>query len=71
MVKSSALRPYPAYNPSGIEWLGDVPAHWEMLPGRACYEEKSPQINTGLQETTVLSLSYGEIVIKPPKTYMD
>ena len=67
MVKSSALRPYPAYNPSGIEWLGDVPAHWEMLPGRACYEEKSPQINTGLQETTVLSLSYGEIVIKPPK----
>ena len=66
-VKSSALRPYPAYNPSGIEWLGDVPAHWEMLPGRACYEEKSPQINTGLQETTVLSLSFGEIVIKPPE----
>ncbi len=24
------LRPYPAYKPSGIEWLGDVPAHWEQ-----------------------------------------
>ena len=23
-------RPYPAYKPSGVEWLGDVPAHWEV-----------------------------------------
>ena len=21
-------QPYPAYKPSGVEWLGDVPAHW-------------------------------------------
>ena len=24
-------RPYPAYKPSGLEWLGDVPAHWRLL----------------------------------------
>ena len=24
------LQPYPAYEPSGVEWLGDVPAHWEV-----------------------------------------
>ena len=23
-------RPYPAYKPSGVEWLGDVPEHWEV-----------------------------------------
>ncbi len=23
-------RPYPAYKPSGIEWLGDIPAHWDV-----------------------------------------
>ena len=23
-------QPYPAYKPSGVEWLGDVPAHWEV-----------------------------------------
>ena len=23
-------RPYPAYRYSGVEWLGDVPAHWEV-----------------------------------------
>ena len=24
------LNPYPAYTPSGVLWLGDVPAHWEV-----------------------------------------
>ena len=23
-------KPYPAYKPSGVEWLGDVPEHWEI-----------------------------------------
>ena len=23
-------QPYAAYKPSGVEWLGDVPAHWEV-----------------------------------------
>ena len=25
-----ALKPYPAYRGSGVEWLGEVPAHWEV-----------------------------------------
>ena len=24
--------PYPAYKPSGVEWLEEVPAHWEVIP---------------------------------------
>lgn len=24
------LPPYPAYKPSGIPWLGEIPAHWEV-----------------------------------------
>ena len=24
------LQPYPAYRPSGVPWLGDVPEHWEV-----------------------------------------
>ncbi len=27
---TSHLKPYLAYKPSGIEWLGDIPAHWEV-----------------------------------------
>ena len=24
------LKPYPHYKPSGVEWIGDIPAHWEV-----------------------------------------
>ena len=59
--------PYPAYKPSGVPWLGDMPEHWEMLPGKACYLVKQVP-NKGLQEKTVLSLSYGKIKIRPEET---
>jgi type I restriction enzyme, S subunit len=29
-------RPYPKYKSSGIEWLGDVPHHWDVKRGRYC-----------------------------------
>ncbi|MEZ4713130.1 MAG: hypothetical protein R3A44_38425 [Caldilineaceae bacterium] len=58
------LKPYPAYKDSGVQWLGEVPEHWQQLPGRACYHERKVP-NTGMQEQTVLSLSYGRIVVKP------
>lgn len=28
------LKPYPAYKDSGVEWLGEIPAHWEMKASR-------------------------------------
>ena len=27
----SHYKPYPAYKDSGVEWIGEVPAHWETL----------------------------------------
>ena len=32
-------QPYPAYKPSGVEWLGDVPAHWEVAALRHRYSQ--------------------------------
>src|SRR5690554_6923542 len=26
----SGFKPYPDYKDSGVEWLGDVPVHWEV-----------------------------------------
>ena len=49
---------------SGVPWLDEMPEHWKQLPGRACYRQRQV-LNTGLIETTVLSLSYGRIVVKP------
>ena len=36
---TSDLKPYPAYKDSGVEWLGKVPTHWEILPNRTLFEE--------------------------------
>jgi type I restriction enzyme S subunit len=33
------LKPYAEYKDSGQKWLGDVPAHWEVLPNRAIFDE--------------------------------
>ena len=30
MIADLNLPPYPAYKPSGLDWIGDVPAHWEV-----------------------------------------
>ncbi len=32
------LKPYPAYKPSGVEWLGDVPEHWIVCAVKRSYE---------------------------------
>jgi len=60
------LRSYPEHRDSGLPWLGDIPAHWDTGPGFAAFREKKVR-NQGLIETTVLSLSYGRIVVKPPE----
>ena len=58
------LDPHVRLKPSGVEWLGDIPEHWEILPGKACFKEKKIP-NTGLKIKKVLSLSYGKIIVKP------
>jgi len=33
------LEPYPAMKDSGVEWLGKVPEHWDVIPNRALFTE--------------------------------
>ena len=33
------LSPYSEMKDSGVEWLGQVPTHWEVLPNRAFFDE--------------------------------
>ncbi len=58
------LKPYPEYKDSGLPWLGQVPAHWEVRPAAGAFRPIRER-NTGMKEKTVLSLSYGRIVVKP------
>ena len=64
-MESLALMPrYEAYKDSGVEWLGYIPSSWELKPGFVAFRE-SKSNNKGMKENTVLSLSYGHIVVKP------
>ena len=58
------VSPYPKYKQSGAPWIGDVPAHWKIQPTFGAFEPNHER-NDGMKEKTVLSLSYGRIVIKP------
>jgi len=52
------------FKPSGIDWVDYIPENWEVLPGKTCFLERKTS-NKGLIEQTVLSLSYGKIIVKP------
>lgn len=58
------LKPYADCKDSGLPWLGQVPAHWEMRPAFGAFMPNRER-NLGMKEKTVLSLSYGRIIIKP------
>jgi type I restriction enzyme S subunit len=58
------LKPYAEYKESGLPWLGEVPSHWTVLPAFGVFKPNKAR-NIGMKEKTVLSLSYGRIVIKP------
>ena len=58
-----SLPKYSNYKDSGIPWVGDVPAHWQVLPLIGVASERS-EPNIGMREDNLLSLSYGRIVRK-------
>lgn len=64
MEASMKMPKYEAYKGSGFDWLGDVPSEWFIKPGLVAFSENKRD-NKGMKESTVLSLSYGKIVIKP------
>ena len=64
MSIAATFHPYPDYKFSGVDWLGNVPAHWRVVSGRGCYTS-GQVLNKGLVEKTVLSLSYGQVKVRP------
>jgi type I restriction enzyme S subunit len=52
------------YKDSGVDWLGEIPGHWQIKPGLVALSENKRD-NKGMKETQVLSLSYGNIIVKP------
>jgi type I restriction enzyme S subunit len=56
------LDPNVRLKPSGVEWLGDVPEHWEVLPLSRLLAERK-ETNSPIKTTNILSLSLATGVI--------
>ncbi len=54
---------YSEYKDSRLKWLGEIPSHWEVVRGLGVFSENKSK-NTQLENSTVLSLSYGKIIVK-------
>lgn len=54
------LNPNVKMKDSGVEWIGEIPEHWEVKPLYSLYRENKLK-NKGNVITNVLSLSYGKI----------
>ena len=49
------MTPYPKYKPSGIEWIGDIPEHWEVKKLKYVAHVRPSNVNKKTED--------GEIVI--------
>ena len=57
----TVLHPYPAYKASGLTWLRDVPAHWDVLRGKALLVPIDVRSTTGGEELLTVSAQRGVI----------
>jgi type I restriction enzyme S subunit len=57
-VVTRGLDPNAPLKPSGLEWLGEIPAHWEIPRAKGLFREVDIRTDTG--EETLLSLRMGK-----------
>ena len=55
------VNPYPAYKPSGIPWIGDVPEHWDVQRAKAVLRPIDVRSQTGNEELLTVSAERGII----------
>lgn len=60
---TKGLNPDAEMKDSGIEWVGNIPAHWDAIPIRYLFAECRLK-NTLNQEKTALKFTYGTIIKK-------
>lgn len=53
-------KPYPAYKESGVEWIGDIPEHWEVINARRICKQSRRRAHIGDQQLSATQ-KYGVI----------
>jgi type I restriction enzyme S subunit len=54
------LKPYPQYKDSGLPWLGQVPAHWEIARSKRLFRQRKEFANPEDQQLSATQ-AYGVI----------
>ena len=54
------LKPYPHYKPSGVDWLGDIPAHWEVRRLKFSVENVADQTHKRRKREIYLAMEHVE-----------
>lgn len=53
---------YDAYKESGAEWLGDIPASWDLLPNKYIFKLKKNQVGKKSKDFVLLSLTLNGVI---------
>jgi len=62
MVQTIKIQKYPAYKHSGVEWLGEIPKHWESLSNKFIFNLKKNLVGKRSSEYVLLSLTLNGVI---------
>ena len=66
--KRLASRRYPAYRDPGVEWMGEIPAHWEVRRNKQLFNEIDDRSESGRETLLSVSEYFG---VKPRRDVVD
>ena len=64
------LKPYPDYKDSGLPWLGQVPAHWDVKRAKSIFTRVDVRSKTGKEELLTVSSVRGVVPRKSANVTM-
>ena len=56
------MRRYDSYKESGVEWLGEVPSHWNLIPNKYIFKLRKNVVGKRSNEYDLLSLSLKGVI---------
>jgi type I restriction enzyme S subunit len=62
------MEPYTEYKDSGVEWIGEIPEHWDVRRSKYVYQERNDRSINGSENLLSVSEYYG---IKPRLEVME
>jgi type I restriction enzyme S subunit len=61
LLVESSIKQYHSFKDSGIDWVGNIPKHWEIKKFKRVFREVKKRTNT---ELNCGSISFGKVVFK-------